>query len=365
MASSSNIKHRLWLDGCMDFFHYGHSNAILQAKQLGETLVIGIHSDEEITLNKGPPVMTLEERCLSANTCKWVDEVVPSAPYVFDLEWMRRYGCQYVVHGDDISTDANGDDCYRFAKAADQYLEVKRTEGVSTTELLDRLLSSVPLEIYSTPVSVLSSQIDLLRRFATDSDGLTPFTDVFIYNTEKPETLISGTTLLRLNPEKNIIYIDGDWDLFTEKHISALELCTRMFPGIPIMAGIFADEKCFEKPMLNLLERILNLLQCKYISSILVGPPPASLFASSKYIKLCFDEQISKVYYPIFSTDVSIPALDISLSNTPNNSFYKFDKLGSDLIKQRVMLRRQHYEERQRRKMGKNATEQTTIKTYA
>jgi ethanolamine-phosphate cytidylyltransferase len=29
---------------------------------MGKYLVVGVHSDEEITVNKGPPVMTLEER---------------------------------------------------------------------------------------------------------------------------------------------------------------------------------------------------------------------------------------------------------------------------------------------------------------
>ena len=29
---------------------------------MGKYLCVGVHSDEEITINKGPPVMTLEER---------------------------------------------------------------------------------------------------------------------------------------------------------------------------------------------------------------------------------------------------------------------------------------------------------------
>jgi len=40
----------------------GHAGAILQAKRMGKNLVVGVHSDEEITINKGPPVMSLEER---------------------------------------------------------------------------------------------------------------------------------------------------------------------------------------------------------------------------------------------------------------------------------------------------------------
>jgi ethanolamine-phosphate cytidylyltransferase len=40
----------------------GHAGAMLQARQLGTELYVGIHSDEAILENKGPAVMTLRER---------------------------------------------------------------------------------------------------------------------------------------------------------------------------------------------------------------------------------------------------------------------------------------------------------------
>ena len=41
---------------------------MLQARQLGTQLVVGIHSDESIMENKGPTVMTLEERYASKSS---------------------------------------------------------------------------------------------------------------------------------------------------------------------------------------------------------------------------------------------------------------------------------------------------------
>lgn len=35
---------------------------MLQARQLGSELYVGVHSDEDILDNKGPTVMTLQER---------------------------------------------------------------------------------------------------------------------------------------------------------------------------------------------------------------------------------------------------------------------------------------------------------------
>jgi cytidyltransferase-like protein len=42
--------------------HFGHANACRQAKALGDYLIVGVHSDEEITKHKGPPVFNEEER---------------------------------------------------------------------------------------------------------------------------------------------------------------------------------------------------------------------------------------------------------------------------------------------------------------
>lgn len=42
--------------------HFGHANSLRQAKALGHYLVVGIHTDEEITKHKGPPVFTEQER---------------------------------------------------------------------------------------------------------------------------------------------------------------------------------------------------------------------------------------------------------------------------------------------------------------
>lgn len=81
-AAPEILDDRIWVDGCWDFFHHGtfpksfqivisgiatncysgHAGAMLQARQLGTELVVGIHSDESILENKGPTVMTLEER---------------------------------------------------------------------------------------------------------------------------------------------------------------------------------------------------------------------------------------------------------------------------------------------------------------
>lgn len=58
-----------------DMVHFGHANQLRQAKQFGDYLIVGVHTDEEIEMHKGPPVFSEQERYRMIRGIKWVDEV--------------------------------------------------------------------------------------------------------------------------------------------------------------------------------------------------------------------------------------------------------------------------------------------------
>ncbi len=70
LTSSTTVSHRTSLgpikwDSLLNRRAHplkGHAGAVVQARQLGNELYVGVHSDEAILENKGPTVMTLEER---------------------------------------------------------------------------------------------------------------------------------------------------------------------------------------------------------------------------------------------------------------------------------------------------------------
>ena len=43
---------RVYMDGCFDMMHYGHANALRQAKALGDVLVVGLIPDSQIRMYK-------------------------------------------------------------------------------------------------------------------------------------------------------------------------------------------------------------------------------------------------------------------------------------------------------------------------
>jgi len=125
--------------------HFGHANMLRQARALGTKLVVGVNSDESVLAAKGVlPVMSNEERAVMVENCKWCDICVRNVPYVLDQEYIEKitkeYKIDFVVHGDDPCLDANGKDVYELVKKQGRFRTVKRTEGISSTELVGRML---------------------------------------------------------------------------------------------------------------------------------------------------------------------------------------------------------------------------------
>lgn len=58
--------------GAFDLFHIGHLDFLEKAKQLGDYLVVGLHTDPVVNKYKGGnyPIMNLHERVLSVLACK-------------------------------------------------------------------------------------------------------------------------------------------------------------------------------------------------------------------------------------------------------------------------------------------------------
>ena len=129
---------RVYVDMVADLFHYGHANFLKQAKQLGDHLIVGIHSDEVVKEYKRSPVMTMEERVETVSSCRYVDEVVPNAPLVIDQEWLNTHRIDLVVHGDDFSEEME-QLCYKIPIDMGIFRLVSYTSEISTTDIIQRI----------------------------------------------------------------------------------------------------------------------------------------------------------------------------------------------------------------------------------
>ncbi|KAI8912287.1 phosphate cytidylyltransferase 1, choline, beta, isoform CRA_c [Powellomyces hirtus] len=133
---------RIYSDGIWDLFHFGHAKALEQAKKIfpNVELLVGVCNDELTHAKKGKTVMTDIERYESLRHCKWVDEVIPDAPWVLDQAFLDLHRIDYVAHDDIPYVSAGHDDVYAFVKQAGRFLPTARTEGVSTSDLITRIV---------------------------------------------------------------------------------------------------------------------------------------------------------------------------------------------------------------------------------
>lgn len=156
---------RVYADGIFDLFHYGHARvkriiirfkeqALEQAKKSfpNTYLLVGCNNDELTHKMKGMTVMTDKERYYfikslihsyeSLRHCKWVDEVIPDAPWVLTKEFLDEHRIDFVCHDDIPYASAGSDDIYAEIKKMGRFHATQRTEGVSTTELINRIIAN-------------------------------------------------------------------------------------------------------------------------------------------------------------------------------------------------------------------------------
>ena len=77
--SKINLKYeRMYTTGCFDIFHYGHLNILKRSKEMCNTLIVGVSTDELIFKEKGRyPLIPFKERIKVIESIKYVDLVIP------------------------------------------------------------------------------------------------------------------------------------------------------------------------------------------------------------------------------------------------------------------------------------------------
>lgn len=128
---------RIYVDMVGDLFHFGHVNLLKQARELGDHLIVGVHSDKVVEGYKRLPIMTMQERISTIISCRYVDEVIPNAPLSIDLGWINKHNIDMVVHGNDFTEDLL-QSCYKVPIEMGIFHLLPYTSGISTTDIIRR-----------------------------------------------------------------------------------------------------------------------------------------------------------------------------------------------------------------------------------
>lgn len=133
---------RIYADGVFDLFHLGHMKQLEQCKKTfpNVQLILGIPNDSETHKRKGLTVLSDKQRYETVRHCKWVDEVIEDAPWILSMEFLKKHKIDYCAH-DDLPYVADGiDDIYKPMKEAGMFIATQRTEGISTSDLITKII---------------------------------------------------------------------------------------------------------------------------------------------------------------------------------------------------------------------------------
>jgi cytidyltransferase-like protein len=119
---SPNIN--VYCDGIFDMCHIGHMKAFGHAAAFGTRLYVGVCNDEDSTVYKRTPIMTMDERMEVVAACKCVYKVIPNAPChpgTLTEEFIKEHNIHIVAHGAEYDTPT------------DKYYVVPRKLGIVRT----------------------------------------------------------------------------------------------------------------------------------------------------------------------------------------------------------------------------------------
>ncbi len=126
--------------GVFDLFHVGHLNILRRAKEMCETLIVGVSTDEVCMQRKDhKPVICQEDRCAIVGAIRYVDRVVLQEN-MDKLSAVKEYGADVVFVGSDWKGTVAWEAYEReFKKIGCTVVYFDHTDGISSTIIREKL----------------------------------------------------------------------------------------------------------------------------------------------------------------------------------------------------------------------------------
>ena len=129
----------IYVDMVGDLFHVNHVNLLKNAKNLGDKLIVGIHSDKDTESYKRKPILTMNERAPIIESCRYVDEIILNAPVIITEEYINKHNIDLVIHAHNKEENEKYNFMYANAIKLNKFKRLDYFRGISTTEIIKRI----------------------------------------------------------------------------------------------------------------------------------------------------------------------------------------------------------------------------------
>ena len=262
-----------FIDGVFDGYHYGHVNAIFQAKKMCKNLHAATHSDEEVLIIKQKrPIFSYMDRLEMLKNCRFIDYIHPVTKYNTDEGVLDNLGCTTFFHDNyDLDKFPLSD-----LKNTGRLRVYNRTNGISSTNLQCRLKSI--------------------------KDGFKPFTNndiiylKYIFNSIKEYINKSPS-------DKVLILRHNDWDFLNVSHIKIINETKQMFPTYSICIDLGYSQ---EPLVYNKHEIAIILISLRNVDNVVIDRDDLP------NTKLCIYSRVHELENNLQVKRLPIPKFDLS-----------------------------------------------------
>lgn len=128
--------------GTWDLFHQGHLNILKKSLDYGDTLIVGVSTDELVMKYKrAKPVFEYKHRVELLQSCVYVDNTVKQTS-IIPIRILKRYDIDVITIGSDWK-DKKIEGIEWFKKQKDKkVIYLPYTKGVSTTEIKRQIIKN-------------------------------------------------------------------------------------------------------------------------------------------------------------------------------------------------------------------------------
>jgi len=123
--------------GTFDVFHVGHVNILQRASTYGDTLIVGVSTDNLNFQKKGRnPIYRQEDRIKIINGLRYVNLCFFEESLEKKVDYIKQYNADVLVMGDDWKGK------FDHLKEYCEVVYLDRTPSVSTTEIIEVISST-------------------------------------------------------------------------------------------------------------------------------------------------------------------------------------------------------------------------------